>query len=108
MTNTTLYDAIISARNYDFFAQLVLKLVFVVIPAGTAVQYTPLVGCQSPGGLSTEAATSKYGYVGVSMGRVEFVVGFGLLCRRTFKADTFGEGCCVRLEGLDYANYAHG
>jgi hypothetical protein len=48
LTNTAVYDAIISARNYDFFAENTLPLSFSMIPAKTSVTWTPLLGCKSP------------------------------------------------------------
>lgn len=91
MFNTTMYDALISARNYDFFAQKVLTLQFSVIPEGTDIQYTPLTGCTSPQGLSESQRRSKYSWICVSVGRPELLAGFGIGCEGRFDGRSFGE-----------------
>lgn len=82
MTDTAVYDAIISARNYDFFAQKVLPMQFSMMPAKTSVAYTPLVGCRSPQGLPTSVTRSKYAYICATVARFEFATAFSLVCPR--------------------------
>lgn len=80
MNTTGPYDAIVSARNYDFFAEKVLTMQFSIMPARTNLIMTPLLGCKSPSGLSATQLRAKYGFICQTVGRPEFIAGFWLGC----------------------------
>jgi len=87
-----MYDAVISARDYDFFAENVLTMQFSAMPARTQLTYTPTSGCKYPAGLSTTQARSKYGFIATTVGRPEFIAGFWKSCGiRNFNGANFGK-----------------
>lgn len=112
---STPYDAIISARNYDFFAEKVLTMQFSIMPARTSIKYTPLVGCSSPSGLTASQIRSKYGFICATVGRPEFVAGFWAGCgkgdysnfRKCLLVQIAANHCCEAQTCLAALGYMH-
>lgn len=90
-TNTSMYDAVISGRNYDFFAENVLTAEVSAMPSKTKMTYTPLLGCDSPSGLSPAQRRIKYGFICVTFARPETIAGFWDKCGLEFDAKTYGK-----------------
>lgn len=100
LNNQTIYPAVVSARNYDFFDQFPLDIVSYV--AGDPVQLGPIDGCK-PSPLS--GATAKYSFVLATVARDLVTDAVARACPNGFQKAYFGG---PGLDGLNSAGLSVG